>query len=308
MTRTRNLKAALILLMAGSVTTAAQAELLPDTKRGASRSLHPGVTYTQYRRAGASPLILHVVSFDLKAHPVRFAVSPSAQSLTRDERAQGIEYVLRTTTHALKDTGADLAINASYFFEVNDTTPGYQEGDRASVIGAILAEGKIVAPARGTSGGAQALISMACFNGARIEIVDGQSCPKGFTDGVVSHPRLLTAGIEQFPFFGDDAPPYGRPNPQVALGVSADKQRAWIVTADGREEGLSAGATFKEMATIFRVLGAADAMGFDGGGSVTLAARERDGIHPLNTPIEHGIPGTERPVASHVLVYFEDTP
>jgi exopolysaccharide biosynthesis protein len=117
---------------------------------------------------------------------------------------------------------------------------------------------------------------------------------------------LLKGGVELSPYFNDDSPPTGKPNPQVAIGVSADPRRAWIIAFDGREEGTSMDATFLEVASTFRVLGASDAMGFDGGGSVTLALRNSMGqIEALNTPIQDGVPGREWPVANQVLVYFK---
>ena len=48
------------------------------------------------------------------------------------------------------------------------------------------------------------------------------------------------------------------------------------------------------------------AMSLDGGGSSTMVTQGEDG-NPiiLNSPIDHYIPGTERPVGTHLGIYVK---
>lgn len=97
-------------------------------------------------------------------------------------------------------------------------------------------------------------------------------------------------------------------HPRTALGVSADGKKVWLVVTDGRQSGYSEGATLFEMAELLRGLGAANAINLDGGGSSALVyADPVTGLRALNKPIQSGVPGKERPVATHIGV-FKVTP
>eukprot|EP01034_Spumella_vulgaris_P020961 gene20961-26882_t len=90
-------------------------------------------------------------------------------------------------------------------------------------------------------------------------------------------------------------------HPRSILGVNAAGDRLWLVTIDGRQKGYSEGASFAESALILQALGAAHAINLDGGGSTALVYRDPvRGPSVLNRPIQSGIPGTERPVATHI--------
>jgi hypothetical protein len=57
---------------------------------------------------------------------------------------------------------------------------------------------------------------------------------------------------------------------------------------------------------ILQALGAADAINLDGGGSTALVYQDPVlGPRLLNRPIHAGIPGTERPVATHIGVFVK---
>ncbi len=207
--------------------------------------------------------------------------------------------------------------HASYFYEVADKTEGYQVGDLVAVVGAALSQGKQISAAQTFD--ELCVNSMVCFKGSVVEVIDGQVCPKGFTDCVAVGPRLLANGIERYPFYWDTRPVAqrtvdvqtnsglhnGRLNPLSAIGVSADKRRVWLIVVDGRQEGYSQGATLHDVPTFFRLLGASDALNLDGGGSAVMVHRLPSGkAHVLSQPIHGGVPGQERPVANHVLVHL----
>ena len=81
-------------------------------------------------------------------------------------------------------------------------------------------------------------------------------------------------------------------HPRTALGWNDDQFILAVV--DGRQEDLSAGMTYPELASLMRRLGCEYALNLDGGGSSTLWL---DG-HVMNSPSD----GRERPVANSLVV------
>ena len=59
-------------------------------------------------------------------------------------------------------------------------------------------------------------------------------------------------------------------DPRSAMGYTSDNH-VILMVADGRQEGISAGASLPQMATILSDLGCEEALNFDGGGSTQLA-------------------------------------
>jgi ABC-type multidrug transport system ATPase subunit len=108
---------------------------------------------------------------------------------------------------------------------------------------------------------------------------------------------------------GEVDPKNATRHPRSILGVNAAGDRLWLVTIDGRQKGYSEGASFAESALILQALGAANAINLDGGGSTALVFRDPvRGPQVLNRPIQSGIPGTERPVATHIGVFTKAKP
>src|ERR1700753_3462411 len=195
---------------------------LPGVLLGAdaapSRNLAPGVDYTRYARSGASPIAFHVVAFDLRRAHVRFAVTPAEPTLTADERAQSGEYKLKLTSDSLQHFDADLAINASYFYEIDDDLKEYHPNDVVTVVGTVLAKGAPVSPPQDNF--ELGVNAMVCFEQGNVRVVSGQTCPAGFTDGVAAGPELMAHGVECFPIFTAVTPASTALNPRTAMGVS----------------------------------------------------------------------------------------
>lgn len=258
------------------------------------QALFSGVEYEQRTQAGETPRRIHIITVDLAKDGIAFAVTPADPS-------QGMEHVARRTTTMLAEAQAQVAINASYFLPFKGGSRGGEdyyphEGQPVNVSGAAISGGHRVSPVETDID--DRVDAIVCFDKARVDILDGQVCPEGFTDGVAAGPRLLTKGrINAF-----DGRYSADRHPRTAIGISADRKRAWLVVTDGRQAD-AAGASLPELAELFRQLGASDALNLDGGGSTTLAAAGKDGRPVLlNTPIHTNIPGRERPVANHILL------
>ncbi|MDA1320882.1 MAG: phosphodiester glycosidase family protein [Proteobacteria bacterium] len=260
----------------------------------------PGSDY-DYRLiepGGEAAVRAHVLTIDLTRPDLRFGVTPGDTSL-------GMEYVARLTSAYLEETGAKVAINASYFLPFKGGSEGGSDyyphvGQAVSVSGAALSNGRATSPVETHLD--ERVDSIICFAGAHVVIEDGQVCPDGYADGVAAGPRLLEAG-RRLDFRDAHA---GSRHPRTAIGVSADRKTAWIVVVDGRQTS-RAGQTLPELADLFVGLGAADAINLDGGGSSTLAVDDGQGhARILNSPIHTKVPGRERPVANHIALFWGD--
>jgi exopolysaccharide biosynthesis protein len=95
----------------------------------------------------------------------------------------------------------------------------------------------------------------------------------------------------------------GEAQPRSAIGLDKSGRRLILVVVDGRQPRYSQGATLEELAAILIDHGAHTAMNLDGGGSTSLAIQKGSHVALLNSPINHGIPGWERPVGNHLGIF-----
>ena len=87
--------------------------------------------------------------------------------------------------------------------------------------------------------------------------------------------------------------------PRAAVAVDATGRTLIFAVVDGKQPGFSEGMSLPELAELLRSRGAYHAINLDGGGSVTLVARDKSGkAVALNSPIHTRIPGRQRPVAN----------
>lgn len=96
----------------------------------------------------------------------------------------------------------------------------------------------------------------------------------------------------------------GGNQPRTAIGLTKDKKQLIMMTIDGRNNVFS-GVTQSVLADIMKHLGAYDALNFDGGGSTTMATKERDEEQAKVVNILSG--GTQRKV-SNGLAVFDSAP
>lgn len=254
----------------------------------AGQKLASAIHYQQRTAGGQTPFRAHVVTIDLTSPDISFGVTPA-------DTSGGMEHVARRTSSYLEQAGATVAVNASHFRSAREGHSP-REGEPVDVWGAAISGGHIVSPVE--AGIDKRVDSIICFHQARVEILNGQSCISGYRDAVAAGPRLLEDGTPRT-LAGAFAT---ERQPRSAIGISADRRRAWILVVDGGQPE-SAGATLPELASLFLALGASDAINLDGGGSSTLAARTGGGVRLLNSPVHEGIAGRERPVANHILVF-----
>jgi exopolysaccharide biosynthesis protein len=107
---------------------------------------------------------------------------------------------------------------------------------------------------------------------------------------------------------GEIAPDLGgqESDPRTAVGINRNGRYVFLVVVDGRQPFYSEGATFTELAQLLIDQGAYMAMSLDGGGSSTMVVEDDNGRpRILNSPIDHYIPGTERPVGTHLGIFVK---
>ena len=119
--------------------------------------------------------------------------------------------------------------------------------------------------------------------------------PASFSMG--GHPVLLRGGVKQNWDRANDPKAKGR-HPRTLLGWNAAGETL-LVTADGRDPGVSDGLTLDEAADLLKSLGATDGINLDGGGSTTFVGPCDSDPCVLNRPSD----GRERfvPVALAVV-------
>jgi hypothetical protein len=133
-------------------------------------------------------------------------------------------------------------------------------------------------------------------NHARFALTTRLTDLRGVWTAVSGRDRMLVDGVvrETWP----------QRHPRSAVGLSRDGRYLYLVTLDGRQPGISEGATTGELGTWLRRLGAWGALNLDGGGSTTLALRAATGSIYLNVPVgDSKTPYTERRNGNHLGVF-----
>ena len=218
------------------------------------------------------PQSIHVLTIDLARRGLSLEVNAPDFPERREYRTQTTsEYAIRNQLQA--------AVNGGFFEPFK--SGGYAGDDYYPKAGNPV---RVVVPKDA---------GVACIRKpAAVTIERGAACPPGTDHVLVAGPVLMKGGEAE-----SHSLQLAR-HPRTAMGLSADRRTAWLVVVDGRQV-LSGGATLPEMTEIFRRLGAADALNFDGGGSTTMVLDDGAGPRVVNSPIHTGIPGRERPSATH---------
>jgi len=247
--------------------------------RSVVRPLFRGLTYTRDVRDAPRPIIIHILSVDLKTPGLRVIVTPSETE----------EMPARTVSEFAREFGAQAAINANCFepCRTESVLEFYpKSGDPVTLLGNAVSDGVAY-----SEGHREALtLRFAADDTAAIgeELANTANAISG------TH-RILESGR---------IPPDGLPgdmHPRTAVALTRDRGTLLMVVADGRQPGYSEGVTLEELAEIIREHGGHDAINLDGGGSSAMVGGV-PGKRPrlLNSPVHTAIPGRQRPVANHL--------
>ena len=249
------------------------------------KEIYDGVVY--YRRVHFSPypMIAHIVTVDTNAENLSFLVTPGDKDESLPLRA-------RTTSKFLREFNVQIAINGDGFTPWNSSGPLFyypHSGDRVKPNGYAASKGDVYSTIRKNP-------TLFISKDNKISF----SKPSKVYNAISGDRWLVRNGK---PVVGlDDV----TPSPRTAVGIDDGGEKLIIIVVDGRQPLYSSGATLKELANYLVYYGAENAINLDGGGSSTLVFEGFLGTsNVVNSPIQGGIPGRERPVGNHLGIYVK---
>jgi len=250
-----------------------------------TQSPFQGITYQREVRNSPRPMVIHVLTVDLRASGIRLLVTPGDPKAERSLKA-------RTTSKFLAEFGVQVAINGSGF------TPWYSNnllsyyphsGDPVEPIGFAASQGTIYSE----NSEDQPVLYLSRTNQARFGL------PTGKIYNAISGNAMIVQDGRVLPDLES------KTDPRTAIGFDKRGKNLVIVVVDGRQPGYSDGATLEELASIMVEHGVYTGMNLDGGGSSTLVLERGGRPTVMNSPINNGIPGRERPVGNHLGIFAE---
>lgn len=254
------------------------------------QKLYEGVTYRRVVRYLPRPMIAHILTIDTKEKGIEFLVTPPDSEGETPLKA-------RTTSQFLEEFGLQIAINGGGFSPWWSRSPAdyYPHvGDPIAPFGLTASNGTVY----WTDNEEEEGILPALYISRR-NVLSFNNKPNRI-HSAISGDRMIVLKGEAAPDLDDP-----ELQPRTAIGINRNGRYLYLVVVDGRQPFYSEGATFVDLAKLMIDQGAYMAMSLDGGGSSTMVAEGDDG-RPLilNSPIDHYIPGTERPVGTHFGIYI----
>ena len=254
------------------------------------QKLYEGVTYRRLVRYVPRPMIAHVLTIDTKEKGIEFLITPPDSEGETPLKA-------RTTSQFLEEFQLQLAINGSGFSPWWSNSPAdyYPHvGDPIAPFGLTASSGKVYWTTADTEGIPPALFM------SRKNVLSFNNKPSRVYNAISGDRMIVVKG--EIPADLD----HQELDPRTALGLNRNGRYLYLVVVDGRQPFYSQGATFAELAQLLLDQGAYMAMSLDGGGSSTMVMEDEDGSPLiLNSPIDRHIPGTERPVGTHVGIFVK---
>lgn len=287
-------KWSLVIFLIGLVACATSAGILalkfvrpPATPK--TEALFPGILYERQVKTEPRPLVIHIVKVDLRQEGLTFLVTPGNPEAELPLSA-------RTTSKFLREFHLQVAING------DGATPWYsrgpldyypRSGDPVAPIGLAASQGNIYFQPKIE----HPTLYISKTNRARFNRPEGNIYNAISGTVMVLERGLLTPATQ------DERPESGAniTEPRTAVALDQRNRELILVVVDGRQPGYSEGVTLAELAVILQGIGAYTAMNLDGGGSSTLVVEGTLGQPKvLNSPIDQGWPGRERPTGNHL--------
>lgn len=243
--------------------------------------VYPCVVY--YRRVHYIPrtLVAHIVTVDLSCKNIQPFVTPPVKG----DKEQPLR--ARTTSQFAQEFNLQVAINGDGFTpwwsrSVLDYYP--HVGDPVSPNGFAASRAKEYGESKGPT----------LFINSTKDASFGTAYRKVYN--AISGQSWLVKDKQPVPDLNDT-----RTAPRTAIGLDGPGTRLIMIVVDGRQPFYSDGVTVQEMAELMLYYGGDNAINLDGGGSSTLVIQDsKTGKYKvMNSPIDNGIPGRERPVGNH---------
>jgi len=245
------------------------------------QQLFQGIEYVRDVRTSPRPMVIHIVTVDLKAPGMQVVVTPGDPDAERPLTA-------RTTSDFLKGFNLQLAINGDSFepwYDLGFLGYAPKTGEPVDVFGLAASKGTIY--------------SQTSDKEPTLYINQGEYASINNDWGVIYN---AISGNELILWNGQIVEGLDNgTDPRTAVAVDRSGYKLILIVVDGRQSGYSEGATLAELAEIMQAYGGWAGINLDGGGSSTLVVEDDNG-EPLilNSPVHQHRPGNERPVANHL--------
>jgi exopolysaccharide biosynthesis protein len=237
---------------------------------------------------------IFVATVDLRQRDAYVEVAPSGDD--PDGPLGKWQTTLDETPDVADRRGFEIAVNGDFFSveEVIDPATGkkrgYHEGQRATVVGPAMSDGKVWSP--GPPDKPRPCLVVTRDRRALIDD-DGRSLPPAARQVMAGSNVLVKRGkkvVETESKFSTTR------HPRTAVGVADSGRTLILAVVDGRKPERSVGMSLDELADLMLRLGCEDALNLDGGGSSTLVMRnpQTQELVTMNAPSD----GKPRPVAN----------
>jgi hypothetical protein len=242
--------------------------------------------------AGPEVSRAYVVRVDLKAPGISL-ITTRRDNAFGPPVVGGNAVVSEPISQFAADYRVRIAINANFFSPCCDAFP-----EPKDVIGLLVSQGKLVAPATTDPLDSEAVLALTRNNDAVIDESPNIDLSTTWT-AVAGSAIIVQNGVDVSASSPDEGDP-GDPNPRTVVGLSKDHRFLYLVIIDGRVTGYSIGTTNEQSAQFMLAIGCDSALNLDGGGSSELVRADTPGQpYIVNNPSG----GAERYDAAALGVY-----
>ncbi|HEY3312664.1 MAG TPA: phosphodiester glycosidase family protein [Anaerolineales bacterium] len=248
--------------------------------------IYPCMVY--YRRVHYIPrmFVAHIITVDLSCKGIDVFVTPP------EKGDKETPLRARTTSQFAKEFNMLVAINGDGFtpWWSNGVLDYYPHvGDPVTPNGFAASQTKEYGESKGPT----------LFVNSNRDATFGTAYRKVYN--AISGQSWLVKDKQPVPDLNDT-----RKAPRTAVGLDGPGKRLIMIVVDGRQPFYSDGVTIQEMADLMLFYGGDNAINLDGGGSSSMVIKDpKTGEYEvMNSPIDNGIPGRERPVGNHFGVFM----
>ncbi|MEM1060600.1 MAG: phosphodiester glycosidase family protein [Verrucomicrobiota bacterium] len=253
----------------------------PVSLPAAPLEIFQGVTLETEERTEPRPLRLYWVEADLDAPGVAFEVSPGNGPEPGEASAA-------LPAEQAREHDWQVVMNGDAFSNPDGEEPlFYTEGMPVDLLGLAVSDGETYSQPHPRFG------YFYQDRQGRFAVGQGKA-PGDVRQAVAGFGRLIDDGKVR-------PTEDGKRHPRSAIGYDPKRNVLIFLVVDGRQPGVSEGASRRELAEWLHARGAREALNLDGGGSSLLAIRQGGRTRTLNRPV--GLlnqPGTVRPVGNCV--------
>jgi exopolysaccharide biosynthesis protein len=253
--------------------------------KSVEEKLFEGVEYVRNVRSSPRNIVIHIIKIDLRANGIRFLVTPG-------NNQTDLPLSARTTSEFLREFGLQIAINGDGFtpWRSNSILDYYpHSGDLVNPIGLAVSEGNLYSNDTDN----EPTLYISASNRARINSQIG-----GLFNAISGNLTLVRNG-KPTPNLDQE-----NPDPRTAVALDRANRHLLLFVVDGRQPGYSDGTTLEELSEIIIHHGGHNAINLDGGGSSTMVVESNLGLPKvINSPINNGISGRQRPVGNHLGIF-----